>query len=140
VTDLPVIRAAIALARTWPGRFILAFLAIQLVAPLHYYCVRRDRHDERFAWRMFSPMRGAACVPHVEIDGAPFALQSKFHQAWRTLAERGRFVVVEAMGAELCRAHPGADVEVSLDCKYIDGESHRWGGYNICTVPLLYGE
>jgi hypothetical protein len=51
-----------ALARTGRGRFIIAFLAVQLLLPLHYYLVRHDPHDERFAWRMFSPMRMADCA------------------------------------------------------------------------------
>ena len=46
-----------ALAATWRGRFILVFVLSQLLLPLHYYVGRRDPHDERFAWRMFSPMR-----------------------------------------------------------------------------------
>jgi hypothetical protein len=126
-----------ALLCTWRGRFIAAFVGVQLLLPLHYYIGRRDPHDERFAWRMFSPMRMTKCVPHFAIDGRPLALASTFHEAWLELAERGRFVVVEQMAAKLCRDHPGSSVEVSLDCTYLDREAHTWGGYDMCSVPML---
>lgn len=126
-----------ALAATWRGRFILVFVLSQLLLPLHYYVGRRDPHDERFAWRMFSPMRMTRCAPRITIDGQPLALASEFHEAWIELAERGRFVVVEAMGARLCREHPGADVEVSLDCTYLDRPAASFGGYDMCIAPRL---
>ena len=126
-----------ALLGTWAGRFILVFVLAQLLLPLHYYVGRRDPHDERFAWRMFSPMRMAKCTPAVTIDGAPLALASQFHEAWIELAERGRFVVLEAMGAKLCKDHPGADIEVALDCVYLDRPPHSFGHYDICQVPRL---
>ena len=126
-----------ALLATWRGRFIAVFVLVQLLLPLHYYVGRRDPHDERFSWRMFSPMRMTHCTPHVAIDGAPFSLPSEFHEAWIELAERGRFVVVEAMAAKLCREHAGAEVELSLDCTYLDREPRTWGGYDMCRVPML---
>jgi hypothetical protein len=126
-----------ALAASWRGRFILAFVVIQALLPLAYYTTRRDPHDERFAWRMFSPMRMARCTPHVTIDGKPFQLGSAFHEAWMSVAARGRFDVIEAMGAKLCAAHPDARVEVALDCTYEDRDPVSWGGYDICQVPQL---
>lgn len=126
-----------ALLTTWRGRFIAVFVLVQLLLPLHYYVGRRDPHDERFSWRMFSPMRMAHCTPHVAIDGAPFSLPSEFHEAWIELAERGRFVVVEAMAAKLCGEHTGAAVEISLDCTYLDREPRTWGGYDMCRAPIL---
>ncbi len=126
-----------ALLATWRGRFILVFVVSQLLLPLHYYVGRRDPHDERFAWRMFSPMRMTKCRAEMTIDGTPVALSSQFHEAWLEIAERGRFVVVEAMGAKLCRDHPGADVEVSLDCTYIDRPPASFGHYDMCRVPRL---
>lgn len=126
-----------ALLSTWRGRFIAVFVLVQLLVPLEYYVGRRDPHDERFAWRMFSPMRMTRCVPHVSIDGRPLSLPSEFHEAWLELAERGRFVVIEAMAAKLCREHAGASVEVSLDCTYLDRAPRTWGGYDMCRVPRL---
>jgi hypothetical protein len=126
-----------ALAATWRGRFIIVFVVSQLLLPLHYYVGRRDPHDERFAWRMFSPMRMTKCTPQITIDGTPLALAGQFHEAWLELAARGRFVVVEAMGAKLCHDHPGANVTVSLDCAYIDRPAARFGGYDMCIAPRL---
>ena len=44
----------LATGRGWRGWLIIAFVTVQVLAPLHYYFLRDDRHDERFAWRMFS--------------------------------------------------------------------------------------
>ena len=126
-----------ALLATWRGRFIFAFVLVQLLLPLYYYVGRRDPHDERFAWRMFSPMRMAHCAPHITIDGKPLSLPTVFHEAWIQLAERGRFSVVEAMGAKLCGEHPGSEVDVSLDCTYLDRKPQTYGGYDMCRVPML---
>jgi hypothetical protein len=126
-----------ALAATWRGRFIIVFVLSQLLLPLHYYLGRRDPHDERFAWRMFSPMRMTKCTPQFAIDGKPVSLAREFHEAWLALAERGRFVVVEAMGAKLCHDHPGSSVTVSLDCAYIDRPAASFGGYDMCIAPHL---
>jgi hypothetical protein len=126
------------LVSSWPGRFILAFVVFQLLVPLGYYCGRRDPHDERFAWRMFSPMRMAHCDPHAKLDGKPFALDSEFHEAWIDLAERGRFVVIEAMAAHLCAEHAGASVEITLDCHYVDRPAPvTYGGFDMCQAPRL---
>jgi len=124
-----------ALVATWRGRFILVFLAIQLLLPLHYYALRRDRHDERFAWRMFSPMRMSHCSAKFAADGQPLELGKQFHEAWIETAERGRFVVIEAMAAKLCERH--SRVDVSLDCTYLDQPPAHYGGHNMCEVPQL---
>ncbi len=125
------------LLKTWRGRFIVAFLLVQLLLPLRYYIAHRDPHDERFAWRMFSPIRMAQCRPSVSIGDTPARLSREFHEAWIEIAKRGRFTVVEAMGAKLCRKYPGKDVRVSLDCTYLDREPRTYGGFNMCNVPEL---
>ncbi len=131
------VRHVRSLLSTWRGRFIAAFVLVQLLLPLHYYIGRRDPHDERFAWRMFSPMRMAKCSPKVAVDGQPLALESTFHEAWLELAQRGRFVVIEAMAEHLCKEHPGSAVTVSLDCTYLDQDPQTFGGYDMCHVPQL---
>ena len=120
------------LARTWRGRFILGFLALQLLLPLRYYLLRRDPHDERFAWRMFSPMRLVQCAPQVTIDGTPVRLAEQFHEAWVSIARRGRFSVVEAMGHTLCTRNPGAAVVMKLTCTNLDATVATYGGYDMC--------
>lgn len=123
--------------RGWRGRLILGLLAVQLLAPLHYYLVREDRRDERFAWRMFSPTRMLRCDPVFRVDGAPAALTRTFHEAWITLAQRGRTVVLEAMGAQLCARHPGARVELQLTCTSVDGVTTPHAYDDLCEDPEL---
>jgi hypothetical protein len=126
-----------ALLSTWRGRFIFAFLILQLLLPLRYYVAHRDMHDERFAWRMFSPMRMVTCSPALQIDGKRQNLANEFHEAWISIAKRGRFVVIEAMAAHLCERHPNSSVVFSLQCSYLDREPQSFGGYDMCKVPLL---
>lgn len=125
------------LLRTWRGRFIILFLLVQLLLPLRYYIHNRDPHDERFAWRMFSPMRMVQCSPRFTVAGKLVDPRSEFHEAWAEIAGRGRFVVIEAMGKELCKRHPKAPVRVDLDCLYLDQSKQQFGGYDMCQVPQL---
>ncbi|HEY4240040.1 MAG TPA: hypothetical protein VGM88_09505 [Kofleriaceae bacterium] len=126
-----------ALTRSWQGWVILVLLSTQLLLPLTYYVARRDPHDERFAWRMFSPMRMAKCAPHFWVNDHSVDPYASFHEGWVEIAKRGRFRVVEEMGAALCAANPGASVRVSLECTYVDRDATTYGGYDICHVPEL---
>jgi hypothetical protein len=126
-----------ALVATWRGRFILAFLVTQLLLPLHYYVLRRDPHDERFAWRMFSPMRMAKCKASFVVDGQPVALGSEFHEAWTGMVERGRMTVIEEMAHRLCAKRPGKPLIVTLQCSYVDRPNVTYGPADLCTRPLL---
>lgn len=132
-----LVRKTKALLSSWRGIVILVIVVSQLLLPLHYYAVRRDAHDERFAWRMFSPMRMTTCTPVFFVDDRRVDLLATFQVAWVRIAERGRFSVVEAMGAALCRKHPGSSVRVSLTCNYLDRPVQEYGGFNMCTTPLL---
>jgi hypothetical protein len=126
-----------ALVATWRGRFILAFLVSQLVIPLHYYVLRKDRHDERFAWRMFSPMRMTKCKAAFVVDGQPVNIGSEFHEAWGEMVERGRAAVIEEMAHRLCAKRPGKPVMVTLQCTYFDRPDASYGPADLCTRPLL---
>jgi len=130
-------RPVAGMIRTWQGWLILAVVGSQLILPLHYYTARRDPHDERFAWRMFSPMRMAECAVRATLDGAPLPLEREFHEAWLSLARRGRFAVVEEMAARLCQKHGPKPVVFYLDCKYVGQPAETYGGYNMCNVPLI---
>lgn len=132
--SLPLVGPLLA---TWRGRFILLFVTAQLLLPLTYYVARRDPHDERFAWRMFSPMRMARCFTTFRMDGVRQNLGAEFHEAWLELANRGRFVVIEAMGKRMCAEHPGKAIEVSLECTYLENPPATYGGWDICAVPEL---
>ena len=121
----------------WPGAFIAVFLAIQLLLPLHYYVLRRDQHDERFAWRMFSPIRMVRCEVAMTVDDKEVALASEFHEAWLALAARGRRGVIEAMGHRLCGEHKGSVVVARAACHPLRGETYYLGGFDLCTIPSL---
>ncbi len=125
------------LTETWRGRFIVAWIVVQAALPLVYYAARRDPHDERFAWRMFSPMRMIQCQPSFTMDDRELPLGTTFHEAWVDVANRGRFSVVEAMGARLCADHPNKRIELRMTCRHLDGTVEQWGGYDVCTVPEL---
>ena len=137
-SDAGIFESIAAFFATWRGWFIAAWIAVQVAAPCAYYCGRKDPHDERFAWRMFSPMRMVKCDPRFTLDGQPVDLGSRFHEAWIEVAKRGRFAVVEEMGARLCKSHDGAKVEVDLVCRALDGSVEEWGrGYDLCQVREL---
>jgi hypothetical protein len=108
------------------------WLAIQLAAPLHYYTLRDDKHDERFAWRMFSTTRMLTCDPAFSIDGQRLRLGGTFHESWIEIAKRGRVVVLEAMGRKLCALHPGEQVVLDLRCTRVDGIQEIWLGQELC--------
>jgi hypothetical protein len=131
-----LVAGARAFVATWRGRAIALFLLVQLGLPATYY-LRRDRHDERFSWRMFSPMRMARCQPEATVAGQQLALGGTFHEAWIELAKRGRRSVLEAMGQRLCRDHAGKEVVLWLRCEYLDGSRRQYGGFDICKVPEL---
>lgn len=121
-----------ALVATWRGRFIVLFLTVQMLAPLTYYVARSDPHDERFAWRMFSPMRMTQCRPQFSLAGERVDLNAKFHEAWIELAGRGRIVVLDAMAGKLCRDNPGKRVDLTMDCQYIDRPAAHFEHPDLC--------
>jgi hypothetical protein len=137
VTFATFVHKAKALLGTWQGVVIAVIVATQLLLPLDYYLARRDVHDERFAWRMFSPMRMTTCAPVFTVDDTRVPLHAHFHEAWIEIAKRGRFNVVEAMAAELCRKHPGQRVGVTLSCRYVDRPPSEFSGDDLCTSPSL---
>ena len=134
---MTILASTRAMVSSWRGRFILVFVLAQLVLPLHYYVGHRDKHDERFAWRMFSPIRMVSCTPRFSVAGKVIEPRNEFHEAWAQMAARGRFSVIEAMGHELCTRYPNVPVTVDLTCTYLDKSTESYGGYDICQVPRL---
>ena len=130
--------------RTPKRAFIGLFLAIQIAVPLSYY-LGDDKLDERFAWRMFSTVRMARCIdldsrsqlPAFFVDSRPIPLYRHFHEAWVSLAKRGRKSVIAEMAQHLCEQYPGSEVRVRYSCfghgKQILGSSG--GGANLCGGP-----
>ena len=103
--------------------FVHVFVALQLVLPLTYYVAREDRFDERFAWRMFSAERMARCNPVFRVGDSPRPepLGETFHEAWVTIAQRGRKDVVDAMARRLCADHPDQQVKLEMTCQLPGG-------------------
>src|SRR5678815_75707 len=122
-----------------PSLFIGIFLAVQLLLPLTYYTVRTDRHDERWAWRMFSPERMVHCEPTFLVDERreKVDLMHTFHEAWSEIAGRGRLGVIERMAKELCKTHD--EVRGEMKCRAL-GEKRSFDvteGYDVCLLGKL---
>ena len=131
--------------------FIHVFLVLQLAAPLSYYTCRRDQNDERFAWRMFSPVRMLRCSTKLMVgeERKPVRLGGVFHEAWLTVASRGRREVITSMAEELCargrdgeipghEATQSPEVRAEVICRTVDDKEERVGGsWNLCEVGDL---
>lgn len=119
--------------------FIHVFVAIQIALPLHYYFLREDENDERFAWRMFSTNRMIRCQSAFVADGERIRLLDHFHEAWPRLVRRARLHVIERMALKLCDEEPDRDVRVYLKCRELGGETTTLadGDWNLCRVGEL---
>lgn len=119
--------------------FIHLFIAAQIALPLTYYLARRDKYDERFAWRMFSAERMASCKPVFRVGDQKVRITSEFHEAWLTIAQRGRREVLEAMAARLCERNPGQPVTLELTCRTADKkvEHPSAGLWNLCEAGRI---
>jgi hypothetical protein len=118
----------------WKSAFIVAWLAVQIALPLRYY-LRDDAFDERFAWRMFSPVRPLGCQVafYDETGGAPrpVELSSRIHAVWISLLQRARPSVVEAFARSYCAERPGTVLRVDLTCSTPDSLHLA-----VCKAPL----
>lgn len=103
---------------------IVAFLALQIGLPLSYY-LSDTPYDERFAWRMFSPIRLIKCdVTLFDATGGgkrPLRDLAEMHVVWRNLMERGRLPVVDAFARQWCAEAPDRALTVDLTCGPPDG-------------------
>ena len=109
--------------RRWLANgFIAAFIASQIWLPLSYY-LGNDPFDERFAWRMFSPVRLAKCSVQAYdySDGSrtPIRLSAEVHHVWIKLLRRARQPVIDKVAETLCerRSQNGmADIRMAVQC------------------------
>ena len=84
--------------------FIAVFLILQLGIPLSYYWGDAPL-DERFAWRMFSPIRMRPCQVAV-FDGdskRPVPIEREYHVVWRNLLRRARPSVIRSIAEDRCQ-------------------------------------
>jgi hypothetical protein len=109
---------------------IHAVLLVLLAAPLHYYLVNNDQRDERFAWRMFSPIRSEKCGAQFRLGPNRTALKASdtFHSAWVGLAQRGRQQIIEAMGKRLCKEFPEQELRIRVQCETRPGSTAQKKG------------
>jgi hypothetical protein len=81
---------------------IIAFVAFNVGMPLSYY-VGDQPFDERFAWRMFSPVRIVRCqVAMYDASGQQLRLSKQMHVVWVNLLKRARLQVLDAYAAKYC--------------------------------------
>lgn len=103
---------------------IVALLALQIGLPLSYY-LSDNVYDERFAWRMFSPIRLIKCdVALYDATGGgrtPLQPMREMHVVWRNLMRRGRLPVVDAFARHWCPQKPGRVLNAQITCGPPDG-------------------
>lgn len=120
--DVPVGRA-----RKRVVRFVLFFLAVQMLIPLTYYLQTGDPYDERFSWRMFSAVRLYSCrttaTERVGEEDRAIPLSATLHQAWVNHLARNRRDVVLAFLDARCEGEGVADVTVRNECTAPDGDA-----------------
>ncbi len=108
--------------------FIATFLASQLLLPLRYY-LGDDERDERFAWRMFSPIRVSQCRAEWTEGGVPRSPELHVAVSWTSLMSRARRPVLVAYARRRCAALRGEvarpDVRLRLTCDHPDGRPRR---------------
>ncbi|MCA9545062.1 MAG: hypothetical protein KC613_11750 [Myxococcales bacterium] len=107
---------------------IIAFLGINIVMPLRYY-FGDEAYDERFAWRMFSPVRMLRCDVDLYGPGGRELSQGQLmHVVWINLLKRGRLQVLEAFAQKYCAdetaAGRPAELYARMVCPPADGP-HR---------------
>lgn len=86
--------------------FIIIFLALQIGLPLSYY-LSEGIYDERFSWRMFSPVRLSQCHIQFFEDKSrqkQIKLSSELHFAWINLMKRARLSVIETYAQQKCES------------------------------------
>src|SRR5690606_29688636 len=126
--------------------FIVLWLVGQLLLPLSYFTWRDDPFDERFAWRMFSPMRLTRCHVELYVGTAERRVRQRIrddlHNAWLGWLRRGRATVARAYLAHRCerereagRADPW--VSMALICPLPDGDPEQLLSRddNACVTP-----
>jgi len=97
---------------------IALFLCVQIGAPLSYYIGSR-RYDERFAWRMFSPIRMVRCnVRFVGVKSGRsgrLRMSREVSQTWTAWMQRGNRRVVRGFARHWCDENHAASPRLTVD-------------------------
>jgi len=105
---------------------IALILVWQALLPLRYY-VSDDAFDERFAWRMFSPIRMVQCDCRWTEgeDRQKLKVTGVVHMVWLNLMRRARMDVVEGFADHRCdalrAATPNPELYADMRCVMPDG-------------------
>lgn len=118
--------------RRWRDHLIvLLFLSLQLGVPISYY-LGDDVYDERFAWRMFSPIRMVKC--DVRFSETPditqaIRLDREIGETWINWMRRGHHRVIDGYARFHCQQASAKGEEASLHaqvaCHLPDGAMDR---------------
>lgn len=119
--------------------FAVLFLLSQLVLPLRYYLQDGGdyaKYDERFAWRMFSPVRMVRCSGEFRQDGVAKPLSQNYHMTWSTLFKRGRPDVLQGIADDLCADEGVKEVTLTFQCREADKTVVKLedGSENLCAT------
>lgn len=107
--------------------FIALFVASQLAMPMSYYAGDRT-FDERFAWRMFSPIRVTSCDVRWYEGATRTRVQpySEIGAPWVSLMARARESVIVAYARHRCAQmrgrHEQPALRVHVACDHPDGQ------------------
>lgn len=123
---------------------MIAFLVLQALLPLRYY-MGDDLFDERFAWRMFSPIRTVKCrATFYDETGdrrARIPLTPRVHQVWINLVSRARRPVIDGIARDWCTeqieggtASPRMTVEITCPLKTGDTVQPIPNDENLCET------
>ena len=122
--------------------FIVGWVGLQVALPLSYY-LGDDRFDERFAWRMFSPVRLSECrVKLVDrTDGAATIIRpnAELHEVWGNLLSRARSPVVHAYAKRWCDRRRDAGATAPALHAEITCENPARRGDAACAGALAAG-
>ena len=107
--------------------FIAAFLLFQVATPLSYY-LGDEPFEERFAWRMFSPLQLRPCEFSVveqfgpgKSDRRPISFESILESWWIDGLVRNRPRVVRAVLEHACDLGDAESVHYEHRCAALDG-------------------
>lgn len=105
---------------------IVAILLCQALLPLRYY-LGDDAFDERFAWRMFSPVRMVRCEFQWTEgeDRQKLQIGKLVHIVWPNLMQRARLDVVRGFADYRCehlrRSGQSPKLYAEMRCAMLDG-------------------
>ena len=107
--------------------FIAAFLLYQVATPLSYY-LGDEPFEERFAWRMFSPLLIRPCSFNAALQVGPggegrrpISFESVLESWWIDSLKRNRPRIVRSVLNHMCDLRDAESVYYEHRCAALDG-------------------